>query len=102
MGINEPLIDYTQDGKGTNISASFKLAWTKDKNDLFKLIQTEHARKMNQYQLFIGDGDKKNSYFEADPDDEIFQKNIDNRKKFVQYIRSRNIVDVKVIPPSNT
>lgn len=38
MGLNEPVVDWTPDGKGINYTATFKLVWTDDRKKLIKII----------------------------------------------------------------
>ena len=35
LGINEPLIDWSPDNKGINVTSNFKLAWTSRREDLY-------------------------------------------------------------------
>ena len=38
VGINEPMIDWSPDGKGINYTATFHLAMTNTKEELYKLV----------------------------------------------------------------
>ena len=38
VGINEPMIDWSPDGKGINYTATFHLAMTTTKEELYKLV----------------------------------------------------------------
>ena len=54
LGIDEPLIDWSPDGKGINYTATFNLLFASNKEDVYRAVQKEHIKAMVHTQVFYG------------------------------------------------
>ncbi|TNV85114.1 hypothetical protein FGO68_gene2057 [Halteria grandinella] len=96
LGVGEGVNDYAIDGKGVNVSAKFYVAFTRDREEAFRLLQRKHIETMNQLQYFFSD-----VYHLKSPTDKqkaLALQQPERQKSFTDFLDTHGILEVQLMP----
>ena len=104
LGIDEPVIDWSPDGKGINYTATFKMLFAKSKDEIYRAVQKEHVKATAHTQFFFG-GKAQAPYTNDTPLKVSSPSNTSDverkrQESFVGLMDKYGIMDVQLLPPA--